>query len=748
MKLSEIKTPVSTLHGAGVATVKALSNLNIFTIGDLLSFYPRDYEDRTKRIPLSEFKTARKVHTAAIVLSHEYFGYGKMKTLKIIIQDETAKASLIAFNRSFLEKSLPVGAIISVTGSFEIKYNELQSSAFEANVISQDGKLEDFSNTVLPDSGIISVYHLTQGITQKAIKKLMSQAVSQYSIGLDDEIPSDIISKRKLLTKRDAIKKIHEPKNLKEAEDAKQTLIYEELYNFQTTILERAIKRKGALPEDDISQSKISDEDNNSVIPSKTADITSNANNIVSNSNNITSKPQDFSPSQTALLNSLSFALTKDQLAVINTMNAEIDRGYKERTEIFKKMESAGIASDINHSNTASSSTFLTSPFTMQRLLQGDVGSGKTLVALFASLRVIDWGGQAAFMAPTEILSRQHAENISHLLKKTNIQVAYLTSNVKAAGRKTLLQELKNGNINILIGTHALFSSDVVYKDLQLAVIDEQHRFGVLQRQAIVEKGRQLYGTSYASPHLLMMSATPIPQTLALTAFGDLDISTIKTLPLGRKPIMTYLVSEEHKSNAFNAVRQELDKGHQAYFVYPAIEEGDNSAEAAFAELSKEYFSSYKCAVIHSRVTEEQQTRILDDFNYGKIQLLFATTVVEVGVDVPNATCMVIAEADRFGLSQLHQLRGRVGRGSAQGYCFLIFRKNITESGIERMKVLRETTDGFVIAEKDLKLRGPGEITGTIQTGDLELGIADLERDFNILEDARKDALEKLKQRN
>lgn len=741
MKLSEIKTPVTTLHGAGVATVKALSNLNIFTIGDLLSFYPRDYEDRTKRIPLSEFKTARKVHTAAVVLSHEYFGYGKMKTLKIIIQDETAKASLIAFNRSFLEKSLPVGAIISVTGSFEIKYNELQSSAFEANVISQNGKLEDFSNAVLPDSGIIPVYHLTQGITQKAIKKLMSQAVSQYSIGLDDEIPSDIISKRQLLLKRDAIKKIHEPKNLKEAEDAKLTLIYEELYNFQTTMLERALKRKGALPEDDISQSKISDEDNNGVISSKTADI-------ISNANNITSKPLDLSPSQTELLNSLSFALTKDQLAVINTMNAEIDRGYKERTEIFKNIESAGIASDINHSNVTSSSTFFKSPFTMQRLLQGDVGSGKTLVALFASLRVIDWGGQAAFMAPTEILSRQHAENISRLLEKTDIQVAYLTSNVKAAGRKTLLKELKSGNIKILIGTHALFSSDVVYKDLQLTVIDEQHRFGVLQRQAIIEKGRQLVGNTYASPHLLMMSATPIPQTLALTAFGDLDISTIKTLPLGRKPIMTYLVSEEHKSNAFNAVRQELDKGHQAYFVYPAIEEGDNSAEQAFAELSKEYFSSYKCAVIHSRVTEEQQTRILDDFNYGKIQLLFATTVVEVGVDVPNATCMVIAEADRFGLSQLHQLRGRVGRGSAQGYCFLIFRKNITESGIERMKVLRKTTDGFVIAEKDLKLRGPGEITGTIQTGDLELGIADLERDFNILEDARKDALEKLKQRN
>ncbi|MBQ0002355.1 MAG: ATP-dependent DNA helicase RecG [Treponema sp.] len=712
MKLSEIKTPVSTLHGAGNATVKALSNLNIFTIGDLLSFYPKDYEDRTKRISLSEFKSAKKVHTAAKVISHEYFGYGKMKTLKIVIEDTTAKASLIAFNRSFLEKSLPVGSIISVTGSFEIKYNELQSSSFEANLLSQDGKLEDFENCVLPDSGIIPIYHLTQGITQKAIKKLIFQSLSQYSIGIDDEIPQNIISKRNLLQKKDAIKKIHLPQNLQEAREAEKTLIYEELYNFQITMLTRAQNRKGILPEKEIQSDQ---------------------------------KPLDFSPSQTLLLNSISFALTKDQISVINRMNSEIDRGYKERTEILRQLENSNSADNLNQQN---NSRVIRHPFTMQRLLQGDVGCGKTLTALFAALRVIDWGGQVAFMAPTEILSRQHAENISRLLKKTEIQTAFLTSNVKSAGRKTLLKELKSGNINILIGTHSLFSSDVIYKDLQLAIIDEQHRFGVLQRQSIVEKGKQLFGNIYASPHLLMMSATPIPQTLALTAFGDLDISTIKTLPSGRKPVMTYLVSEEHKTNAFNAVRQELDKGHQAYFVYPAIEEGDNNAESAFAELSKQYFSNYKCAVIHSRVPEEQQSRILDDFNYGKIQLLFATTVVEVGVDCPNATCMVIAEADRFGLSQLHQLRGRVGRGNDQGYCFLIFRKNITENGIARMKILRETTDGFIISEQDLKLRGPGEITGTIQSGALQLGIADLERDFEILQNARDDALETLKQHN
>lgn len=703
MKISDIKIPVETLAGAGPAAVKRLANLNIFTIGDLLQFYPRDYEDRSKRVSLNEYKTAKKVHTAAKVLSHEYFGFGKMRTLKIVITDGTARASLIAFNRSFLEQSLSVGSIISVTGSFDIKYNELQSSSFEASVLSNEGELKDFENTILPDTGIIPLYHLTQGLTRKTLVKLISQAIKQYAIGIDDELPENIIKSRGLLLKKDAIKKIHEPKNMHEAEAARNTLIYEELFLFQTTILERAQKRKQSL---------------------------------ITTSINTPRTKSDLSPRQAKLLDSLPFSLTKDQLDVILEMNTELDRGFRER---------AG----ISHTTTAPL------PFTMQRLLQGDVGSGKTLVALFAALFVIDWGGQVAFMAPTEILSRQHAENIARLTEELGVRTAFLSGNVKTAGRKTLLTALKAGDIDIIIGTHALFSKDVFYKDLELAIIDEQHRFGVLQRQAIVEKGRQLFSSTYVSPHLLMMSATPIPQTLALTAFGDLDVSTIKTLPKGRKSIMTYLVSDEHAQNAYNAVRQELLKGHQAYFVYPAIEESDDattdenikSAEAAFKELSSTYFSNFTCALIHSKIPEDKQARILNDFNYGKINMLFATTVVEVGVDVPNATCMVIEQADRFGLSQLHQLRGRVGRGNTQSFCFLVYRKNITESGIERMKILRETTDGFVIAEKDLELRGPGQITGTAQSGDLQLAIADLSRDQKILLQSRQDAIACLQKR-
>lgn len=732
MKIADIKNPVSSLQGAGPATIKHLTNLNIFTIGDLLQFYPRDYEDRTKRIPLNQFAVSKKIHTIAKVCAHEFFGYGKMKTLKIIIQDETGKASLIAFNRNFLEQTLPVNSIICVTGTFEVKYNELQSSSFETILIKKDGELEEFKNIAMPDTGILPVYRLTQGITRKTIVKLMEQAIRQYAIGLDNELPEQIIKSRKLLSKKEAVKKIHQPQTMNDVIEAKNTLIYEELFLFQTAMLKRAFLHKGTFPESDFS------------------DLKENA-----QQKQTQNEKTDYSPRQSQLLDSLSFSLTKDQLDVINQMNREIDRGYKERNSILHKLE--------NNNSAGTTAEQDLKPFTMQRLVQGDVGSGKTLVALFAALRVIDWGGQVAFMAPTEILARQHAENINRYVEKFGVRTAFLTGNVKTAGRKTLLKELKTGGIDILIGTHALFSNDVIYKDLQLAIIDEQHRFGVLQRQAIIEKGRQLLNSLYASPHLLMMSATPIPQTLALTVFGDLDISTIKTLPQGRKKIITYLVSSGHEQNAYNAVRQELDKGHQAYLVYPAIEsqetssdtnaelnaglfsssesESIKSAEKAFNELSSTYFSKYKCALIHSKIPEEQQTRILDDFRYGKIQMLFATTVVEVGVDVPNATCIVIEQADRFGLSQLHQLRGRIGRGIAQSYCFLIYRKNITENGIQRMKILRESTDGFFIAEEDLKLRGPGEITGTIQSGDLKLGIADLSRDHNLLLEARKDAL-------
>ena len=410
-------------------------------------------------------------------------------------------------------------------------------------------------------------------------------------------------------------------------------------------------------------------------------------------------------------------------------MDEEIDRSYKERERVLNHLD-RGMPPPT------------TPTFTMARLLQGDVGSGKTLVSLFLCLRIISWKGQCAFMAPTEILARQHAENTARLLSSLGVRTAFLTGNLRAKGRNQLLRALKDGEIDIVVGTHALFSAQTEYKDLQLAVIDEQHRFGVQQRQALIEKGRHSVAGFTFEPNLLMMSATPIPQSLALTLFGDLDISTIHTKPAGRKDITTYLVKEGNEMNAYEAVRKELAKGRQAYFVYPAIDSDENikSAERAFAHLRDHIYPQYKCALLHSKIEEEEQVSILHSFRDGSIQVLAATTVIEVGVDVPNATCMVIEQADRFGMAQLHQLRGRVGRGDAQSFCFLIYSKDITETGIERMKALRQSTDGFYIAEQDLKTRGPGELNGTVQAGQLGFRIADISRDMELMSQARADA--------
>ena len=712
MKLKDIKTPISSIHGIGPQQEKFLAKLNIFTISDLLSFYPKSYDDRTEKISISDFEKHKKVHAICAVQAHQWFGYGKMKTLKLIINDGTGSASLICFNRNFYEKSLPVGSIICVTGTFEVKFGQIQSTSFEITKLSDSASLSDFKNTPLPDSAVIPVYKLTEGLTQKNIRKAVSNAIFQYAKLLENELPEEIIIKRHLLQKKDAIKAIHNPISLKNAEDARYSLIFEELFNFQSVILERTFKHKGFIPQLSIDYSNESSE-----------------NNRIKNNFDLNEFEKNLSPLQKKLIERLPFKLTEDQMFAIFQMNNEIDRGYKERSKIL------------------SDNIVLKQPFTMSRLLQGDVGSGKTLVSFFVALRVINWKGQCALMAPTEILAKQHAENAANLLSPLGIKIAYLTGNVKQKGRNMLLSELKNGNIDFIIGTHALFSKQIIYNDLQFAIIDEQHRFGVVQRESIIAKGRTVSDKNInLEPHLLMMSATPIPQSLALTVFGDLDISVIKSMPEGRLPVKTHLIKEENEWKAFEAVRSELKRGHQAYFVYPAIDSEDfntelKSAEIEFQKLKNEIFSEFKCGLIHSKLPQEEQEETLKKFSNNQIQVLLATTVIEVGLDVPSATCIVIEQADRFGLAQLHQLRGRVGRGKLQSYCFLIYSDKITKTGIERMKILYETTDGFIIANNDLKLRGPGEITGTVQAGLLSLGLSDIVRDKEILLKAREDAI-------
>lgn len=408
---------------------------------------------------------------------------------------------------------------------------------------------------------------------------------------------------------------------------------------------------------------------------------------------------------QTRLINKLPFDLTPDQNTVVK--------------EIIK---------DLN------------APKAMNRLVQGDVGSGKTLVALLAALPIIEAGGQVALMAPTELLAKQHSEKAYELLHAIGVRTAFISGNLKSPNRKLLITELQQGNIDLIVGTHALFTEDVIYKQLDLVIVDEQHRFGVKQRLALKDKG--------CNPDLLLMTATPIPRTLTMTYFGDLDVSTIKTMPLGRKTIETHLTRIGNEQKVYDFLFEELNRGRQIYFVYPLIEQSDKinlkDAESMFHNLQK-IFKGFNLALIHSKVAEDEKETAMEQFNQGEVDILVATSVVEVGVDVPNATVMVIEHAERFGLSALHQLRGRVGRGQHQSYCFLIYSNMLTDDGKKRLMIMKENSDGFIISQEDLKLRGPGDIAGVKQSGFMKFSIANLSRDLDILEIARSEAFMLLK---
>ena len=673
MLIGEIQTPVSNLYGAGKTTVEQLNRLGVVTVGDLLRLWPRLWEDRSRYNTLREWNTFHKLNVPVTVIAHQWFGYGRMKTLKLIVSDsEGTRGELACFNRPFLEKSFPEGTKALVYGSF-------QSSAFD---------IEQYDAA---ERRILPVYPLTQGLTQTKLRKLIEQALNSYARGIDSELPAEVLHKYGYPDKRTVLFAMHRPASMQEAENARTALIFEEFFLYEAAVGMRALERRGVLP-----RTPVRDDASEGAAQLAAAQPSA-------------ALQYAYSPLQKELLSRLPFTLTADQHAVTAEINADLD-------------------------GTASAA----------RLIQGDVGSGKTLVAFLACLKVIEGGGQAALMAPTELLARQHADNAAKLLEPLGVRLAFLTGNLKAAGRSQLLQQLASGNIDLIIGTHALFSAQTLYKNLRMVVIDEQHRFGVLQRSAIIQKG---IDSGKKAPHFLMMSATPIPRTLALSMFGDLDISVIKTMPPGRKPVITYVAPESKAEKVYYFIGQDILAGKQAYFVYPIIEDSETlslkSAEDMFAELTRD-FPHHRLALLHSKVPEDEARAIMQAFRSGAIHILVATSVIEVGVDVPNATCMVIEHADRFGLSALHQLRGRIGRGSDQAYCFLLYGKNITETGMARLKVMASTTDGFVIAEEDLKLRGPGDIGGIEQSGYCGFELADPIRDFALLEKARAAAFEML----
>ena len=656
MFVYELSQDIKTLAGVGKKTREDYANLGVETLCDLVSMTPRGYEDRSHRICIGRQNDldGSWTNTFIKVESVSEFGAGR-KNVKIIVRDteNNQKAFLMGFNRTYLAKTVFPGCFYHLYANVTPYGTGLTASQFELKPVREEDLI---AGDMLLDQGILPVYALSGTLTQKTLRRDVKAVLSMMG-HIDDEIPSSLMAKHRLMPLDRALREIHFPSSDKTLSDARRTLAFREVFYLQLEAKRRPqVERK------------------RQAIPSRIYEA------------------------ESSFISHLPFDLTSDQIKVLD----EIRR-------------------DMSGSES------------MNRLLQGDVGSGKTLVAWVSALHAICDGAQVAFMAPTELLARQHAQVADALFRDSGITVAFLNGEVHGKPRQALLDQLKSGNIDLLIGTHALFSKDVEYRNLRYVIIDEQHRFGVEQRRALFEKGIE--------PDVLLMTATPIPRTLALTVFGNLNVSTIKTMPKGRLPVITYLVDDSKRDKMYEAVGVEMARGHQAYFVYPRIDDEGNSdlrdVESMYDFLSSEKYPQFRGTLIHSRLPEDEKIRILNDFAAGKLDYLVSTSVVEVGIDVPNATCMVVEHSENFGLSALHQLRGRVGRSTLQSWCFLAYEKTITEDGKKRLSVLRRTNDGFEIAEEDLKIRGPGELSGLRQSGFLHLKFADLEKDVSMMATAR-----------
>ncbi|MFO7850645.1 MAG: ATP-dependent DNA helicase RecG [Spirochaetia bacterium] len=691
MYLGELSYPVTELKGIGKASATLLGETGITTVTELLSRPPRTWRDYSTEVPLKKGFDGTPVNTVVEVVAHDYFGRGYKKVLKVYVRDATAGAALLCFNRNFLAKVLTVGKKFYLYGTFSYSYGELQSSSFETEPY---GIKNPKFGTIEP------VYPLSGTLTQAVLRKAVRDALQRYGKWVEDELPQSLIHRYSLMSKATALQRLHFPKTLEDITEARRTLAFEELFHFQLTAARKRTRPTG----DSGRRAPLSGD-------ASYVDTTPPAGSDPSDGSSL---PETL---QKKALELLPFSLTEDQHRVIE----EIQGG-------------------------------LESPRPMSRLLQGDVGSGKTLVALLSALPIIEAGGQAAFLAPTELLARQHGENAAALLEPLGISIALLHGGLGRRKKTPLLTALESGEVDLIIGTHALFTEEVQFKSLRFVIIDEQHKFGVEQRARMMAKGE--------TPNLLLMTATPIPRTLTLTFFGDIDVSTIRTMPPGRKPVITHLARRSNEAKVYAAVRKELERGMQAYFVYPRIDGGTTGsgvnntavgekqeeqdelkdAESMGEYLKKRIFPDFQVEIIHSRVPEEEKSYRMRRFVAGETQVLVATSVVEVGVDVSSATCMIVEHAERFGLASLHQLRGRVGRGKEQSYAFLVYSNSLTEEGKQRLMVMKRSSDGFVIAEEDLKLRGPGEPAGIRQSGYLRFSFADLSKDLPLLEKAREEA--------
>ena len=684
-----LSTPIEKIPGIGTVYQKRLKKLGIKTVGKLLFYFPRFYQDFSQITDITKIKLNENVCIKGKILDIKSSRAWKKKIglTSAIIEDKTGAIKVTWFNQPYLAKVLKKGEEIYLSGKVLLGKSGtyLSNPAYEKYSSTRKGK-------------IIPVYPETKGLSSKWIRSILRPLLLGFKNKIPETLPEDIIKKQNLLPISKALWQVHFPDSLKLAQKAQTRFSFEELFFIQLFILEKRMKL---------------------------------------NKEKSFTVPFDVSLVQN-LVKKLPFKLTDAQRKTI--------------WQILKDIEK---------------------PKPMNRLLEGDVGSGKTIVAIIAALLTIKAGYQVAFMAPTEILTKQHFQKVAKILSVFNINIGLLTGKTDKwsskklkndtieISRAKLLEKTIKGEIDFLIGTHSLIQDKVKFKNLGLIILDEQHRFGIEQRAKLVQKPKVKSKTKI--PHLLSMTATPIPRTLALTIYGDLDLSLIDELPKGRKKIITKVMGQNDRQEAYSFIKKEVKKGRQVFVICPRIEPTNNETEInnqnislgitsgwatvkavkeEYEKLSEKIFPDLNIAMLHSKIALKEKERIMKDFKYGKIDILVSTSVIEVGIDIPNASVMIIEGADRFGLAQLHQFRGRVGRAKHQSFCFL-FANSQSKKTHQRLKALINCEDGFALAEKDLIIRGPGSFFGTKQWGIPDLAMKAISN-ISLVEKAREIAKEYL----